>query len=600
MSAASSAGESEQALQQAAARAASHLASLQSSEGLWPNLFQAGPYLDVLHALGSWFLHRKNHPLQPPHGEAWARRILSSQHPDGGFPLWHGGPSDPRYGIETYLALRLAGLPAPDPGLRALGRTIARHGGLKEAGGNAWIKLLWAGATHGQSGSTGAPEHYYFLDYQRWPARTRQELVCLASLSIACYLRGEAPVAPPADPPRLEKELPPPEEPATGPVVGFDLRGITSLLISQWARMAPRSLRGPIVFRAYDAMVAEALRWPVLPVALHAALAVQAARGRGSKALDQFERVISLLSPESPAEPARPCDSGIRTASLIMLALAGSDTLGGLDGAANALRERFRPASSSADTAPLRAGWALGDLHPRADAETTALALLALQRTGAAASCQPIVREALDALIAAQAADGGWSAREDEPSAPDVTGAVMEALTACGHPPGSSTMQRAVQFLEQSQHAEAWWRASRGICRLYGTAMALRGLRAAGVDDREAAVLRAGEWLRSIQNADGGWGEHPTSYDRVTFIEAASTPAQTAWALLGLIAGGDSTSESVRRGFAWLVEHQNAGGGWDPAAPTMPGVVYAPYLMDPLGAAAWPLLAIALRLRHPS
>lgn len=600
MSAASSAGESGQALQQAAARAASHLASLQSSEGLWPNLLQAGPYLDVLHALGAWFLGRKDHPLQPPHGEAWARRVLSSQNPDGGFPLWHGGPSDPRYGIETYLALRLAGLPASEPGLRALGRTIASQGGLQEAGFIAWTKLLWAGAAHGHSKNEAVPEHYYFLDYRRWPALTRQELLCLASLSLASYLRDAPLAAPAADPPTLEKELPPAEELESGPVVGFDLRSITSLLVSQWARMAPRPLRGPIVFRTYDAVVAEALRWPVLPVALHAALAVQAARGRGSKALEQFERVISLLSPENPSEPARPCDYGTRSASLATLALAGIGERERLGGAIQALLQRFRPASSSANGEPLRAGWALGDLHPQADAETTALALLALHRAGASASSQGAVREALDALIAAQGRDGGWSAHEDEPSAPDVTGAVMEALAAWGHPPDSSTIRRAVQFLEQSQHAEAWWRASRGICRLYGTAMALRGLRAAGVDDREAAILRAGEWLRSIQNADGGWGEDPGSHDKVVFKEAASTPAQTAWALLGLIAGGDSGSESVRRGFAWLMEHQNAGGGWDPAAPAMPGVAYAPYLMDPLGAGSWPLLAIAERLRHPS
>lgn len=592
MSTEASVGDSEHALPQAAARAASHLASLQSPEGLWPNLLAGGPYLNVLYALGAWFLGRKDHPLQPPHGEAWARRILASQNPDGGFPLWHGGPSDSRYGIETYLALRLAGLPASEPALRALGRTIARQGGLENAGVIAWTKLLWAGAAQDKTRNPGPPEHYYFLDYRRWPGITRQELVCLASLSIASYLRNAPPVSPPADPPRLEAELPPPEKPEAS----FELSSVTSALIAQWARLAPRSLRGPIVFRAYDAMVEEALRWPVLPVALYAALAVQAAGGRGSHALDHFERVISLLSPENPASPPRPLDDGIRRASLLMLALAGTDVRSRLESAAQALLERFRPASSNESGAPLRAGWALGDLHARPDAETTALALLALHRSGAAAANQSVAREAEDALIAAQQQDGGWTANEDEPSAPDVTGAVVKALIACGQPADSATIRRAVQFLEQSQHAEAWWRASRGICRLYGTAMALRGLRAAGVDDREASVLRAGEWIRSIQNADGGWGEDARSFDESVFREAASTPAHTAWALLGLLAGGDSSSESVRRGFAWLAASQYEDGGWNPVAPAMPGVVYAPYLMDPVGAAAWPLLALNERL----
>lgn len=596
MSAPASTGDSEHALPQAAARAGSHLLSLQSPEGLWPNLLTGGPYLDVLFALGAWFLGRKDHPLQPPHGEAWARRILSSQNPDGGFPLWRGGPSDPRYGIETYLALRLAGLPASEPALRALGRTIARQGGLEYAGVTAWTKLLWAGAAQDNNRSAGPPEHYYFLDYRRWPAITRQELVCLASLSIASYLRNAPPVPPPADPPRLDAELPPPGKPEAS----FAVSSLTSALIARWARLAPRALRDPIVFRAYDAMVEEALRWPVLPVALYAALAVQAAGGRGSHALERFTRVISLLSPDNPASPPRPLDNGIRTSALLILALAGTVAPGFTERAAQALIERFRHASSGDPGAPLRAGWALGDLHAQADAETTALALLALHRSGALSSNRPIALEAAEALLASQQKDGGWIANQNEPSAPDVTAAVIEALIVCGHPADSAVIRRAVQFLESSQHAEAWWLAARGICRLYGTAMALRGLRAAGVDDREAVVLRAGEWIRSIQNADGGWGEDPGSHGHGPFREAPSTPAHTAWALLGLLAGGDSSSESVRRGFAWLAARQREDGGWDPAAPAMPGVVYAPCLTDPLGAAAWPLLALNERLRAAS
>lgn len=591
MSAAPSTGDSEQALQQASARAASYLASLQSAEGLWPNLLTGGPYLDVLYALGAWFLGRKDHPLQPPHGEAWARRILSSQNADGGFPLWRGGLSDPRYGIETYLALRLAGLSASEPGMRALARNIAEAGGLEKAGEITWTRLFWAGAANGRRHEAGAPEHYFFIEYGNWPAIVRQELVCLASLSIAAYLRGAQELPPAAAAPQLEEELPP----AQNPQASFELRSLTARLIGQWARMAPRPLRDPIVFRTYDAMVAEALRWPVLPVALHAALAVRAAGGRGSKALEQFERVISMLGPENPAEPARPCDCGVRAAALAVLALAGLDADDSLKPAVKALGERFRTVARANGNGGLRAGWAPGDLHSEPDAETTALVLLALVRTGASAAHESAVHAAVESLAAAQGKDGGWSGGLNGASAPDVTGSVVEALVAGGQSPSSERIRRAAEFLEQSQNAEAWWQGSRGICRLYGTAMALRGLRAAGVDEREACVLRAGEWLRSIQNADGGWGEDPASHGSGEFRAASSTPSHTAWALLGLIAGGDDSSESVRRGFAWLAERQSADGSWDPAAPSMPGVAYAPYLTDPLGSVVWPLLAIRER-----
>ena len=76
-------------------------------------------------------------------------------------------------------------------------------------------------------------------------------------------------------------------------------------------------------------------------------------------------------------------------------------------------------------------------------------------------------------------------------------------------------------------------------------------------------MLRGGEWLRSIQNADGGWGESCASYDNDIFTPAESTPSQTAWAMMGLIAGGDTDSLSVQHGIEYLLETQRADGSWD-------------------------------------
>lgn len=590
MSASPAPGDSEQALPQAAARAASSLSSMQTVDGLWPNLWQGGPALEALYALAAWFLRRKNHPLQAPASEAWARRLLASQNPGGGFALWQGGPSDPRSSVHAYLALRLAGLGADDAAVRSLASYIAAQGGLGHASAIAWIQLLWPGAALSSSAAVLAPEHYFFADYRGWPARRRQETVCEAALSVAGYLRGTARADFTPPPPRLETEIPQPAPQQAGSRPS----NLTDALIHQWARMAPRPLRDPIVFRTYEATIEEAMRWPTLPVALHAALALREARGRGMAAMDRLDRIISLLGPASPADPPRPCDPSVRTAALALLALAPAAAHTVLERAVAALLERFRSGPSPADPGAPRAGWSLGDLHAAPDAETTAFALLALRR--AAAADHPALSQAAAALVEAQNSDGGWSAYPGEPSAADVTAAVMEALAACGHPPGSEPLRKAAAFLEQQQHAEAWWRGARGICRLYGTAMALRGLRAAGMDNREAAILRAGEWIRSIQNPDGGWGEDPGSFDLNAFCTAPSTPAHTAWALLGLLAGGDDTSESVRRGFAWLAAHQRRDGAWDAVAPTMPGIAYAPYLMDPLGAVIWPLLAIRERL----
>lgn len=587
MSAASPAEGFGQRLREAAARGSAFLARQQPDDGLWPNLHEAGPHLDVLHALFTWFLGRKDSPLAEPGRSAWAARLLSQQNEDGGFGLWRGGPSRAEATFDAYLVLRLAGVDPQEERLQRAARWLA---GQRVPGAFTLLKYSWAGAAGDRRVPAVAPEHYFFADTSRWPARMRQQEVCGAALAITAYLRGAGPLRSTGQPGGSAMRVPESAE------AEFRAGSLASALITKWARLAPRSLRDPIVFRAYDAMVAEAARWPVLPVALHAALAVQAAGGRGSQPMGHFERVISLLGPPAPGEAPRPCDYGIRTAALAALALAGSDAEESALRAAAALRERFRRGLSAEGSGGLRAGWPLGDLHAEPDAETTALALLALRATGRLEA--EMAREAAAALLAAQRGEGGWSVSEGDPPGPDITGLVLEALMACGQPQDAPPVRRAVKFLEDSQHGEAWWRGTRSVCCLYGTAMALRGLRAAGYDERDAAVLRAGEWLRSIQNADGGWGEDPESHEHGQFRESASTPEHTAWALLGLLASGDADSESVRRGFAWLASSQQADGGWPCTAPTLAGVAYAPYLADPPGAAAWPLLALRERLNR--
>jgi squalene-hopene/tetraprenyl-beta-curcumene cyclase len=118
-------------------------------------------------------------------------------------------------------------------------------------------------------------------------------------------------------------------------------------------------------------------------------------------------------------------------------------------------------------------------------------------------------------------------------------------------------------------------------------------LRAAGVSDREAGILRAGEWIRSIQNADGGWGESCASYDNNTYTPAASMPSQTAWAILGLLASGDTTSRSLHDGINWLVRHQREDGGWDEKLATGTGFPRVFYLSYTEYRNSFPLLALS-------
>jgi squalene-hopene/tetraprenyl-beta-curcumene cyclase len=66
---------------------------------------------------------------------------------------------------------------------------------------------------------------------------------------------------------------------------------------------------------------------------------------------------------------------------------------------------------------------------------------------------------------------------------------------------------------------------------------------AAGTDPTAEPIRRAVRWLIEHQNADGGWGEDLRSYDDRTWAgRGDSTASQTAWALLALLAAGSAVA----------------------------------------------------------
>ncbi len=92
----------------------------------------------------------------------------------------------------------------------------------------------------------------------------------------------------------------------------------------------------------------------------------------------------------------------------------------------------------------------------------------------------------------------------------------------------------------------------------------LRGLEAIGFDQHEPQVQQAAEWIRMVQNSDGGWGESCGTYDDPdTRGVAVSMPSQTSWAMLGLLAACDDRSDSIAKGVRLLPERQLPDGSWD-------------------------------------
>jgi squalene-hopene/tetraprenyl-beta-curcumene cyclase len=285
------------------------------------------------------------------------------------------------------------------------------------------------------------------------------------------------------------------------------------------------------------------------------------------------------------------------------------------------------------DAAP--AGWAFefdNDRYP--DIDDTAEVVLALRHTlgqcgdPAGGTVPPApggspVPAAIDRAVewveAMQCRDGGWAAFDvdnssslvgalpfcdfgavtDPPSA-DVTAHVVEMLAREGRA-GSTAATRGVRWLLDHQEADGSWFGRWGANHVYGVGAVVPALVAAGESPASTPVRRAVGWLLDHQNADGGWGEDLRSYEDSDWVgRGASTPSQTAWALLALEAAGEASSPEAGRAIEWLLDRQRDDGGWDEHLFTgtgFPGDFYIGYHLYRL---VFPISALARCLRSAS
>jgi squalene-hopene/tetraprenyl-beta-curcumene cyclase len=260
-------------------------------------------------------------------------------------------------------------------------------------------------------------------------------------------------------------------------------------------------------------------------------------------------------------------------------------------------------------------GWAFefnNEYYP--DVDDTAMVLLALGHAKASdAEAQARVeRRATDWILGMQCSDGGWAAFDADndwqilnkvpfadhnamldPACPDITGRVIDALVKRGLPADHVAIQRGVQFLLHAQERDGSWYGRWGVNYIYGTFLALRALRVAGGEQAQPAIENGAAWIRSVANRDGGWGESCQSYRDNHFVAAPSTASQTAWAVLGLAAAGDTTSSAAERGVTYLLDTQQPNGRWKEDLATGTGFPNVFYLTYHLYRDYFPLLALA-------
>ena len=185
-----------------------------------------------------------------------------------------------------------------------------------------------------------------------------------------------------------------------------------------------------------------------------------------------------------------------------------------------------------------------------------------------------------------------------DPPTADITGRVLEMLALRGYTREHPAVKRAIDFLKKTQESDGAWFGRWGVNYIYGTHLCLRGLEAMEEDLHEPCIQQAAEWLRSVQNSDGGWGESVGSYDDPRLRgQGESTPSQTSWAILGLLAAGDTRSDCVARGIEYLLRTQQKNGTWQDELYTGTGFPQVFYLHYHMYAEYFPLLALATYLK---
>ena len=617
-------------LRQAVALGRQGLLARQRGDGHWVGELQGDSILESEYILLMAFLGRAADPTV----RQAANYLLQVQMPDGGWGNYPGGPAEVSVSVKAYFALKIAGESPDGESMKKAATTIRLLGGAEACNSFTKFYLAMLGQTPYANCPAVPPEvvlmprWFYFNIYamSAWsrtilvplsvvwahkPVRHLPEAMCVHELFL-----------------ELPETIRPPHLPtqALFTWTNFFLR-VDSFLkrLERW-RLTP--------FRSWA--IRKAVRWmreryvdsdgvgAIFPPMIYNAIVLRCLGVADNDPEMQWamKQIQDLGILEGDALRLQPCVSPVWDTTLTLIALADagepSDSPAVVKGVRWLLdREIRRPGDWSLSNPQLEpGGWCFeyrNGFYP--DTDDTSMALIALARVGHAHStdASPAVMRAIDWLLGMQNRDGGWAAfdRDNDheiltkvpfadhnamldPSCPDITARVLEALGHFGYQPGQPLVDRALAFIERKQETNGSWPGRWGVNYIYGTWQVLVGLKSIGADLQTPIVRRAVEWLKSVQQTNGAWGESCRSYDDPAWAGRGDvTASQTAWALLGLIAAGEAESSEVRAGIEWLRTTQQDDGSWKEEPFTGTGFPKVFYLKYHLYSVYFPLMAIA-------
>jgi squalene-hopene/tetraprenyl-beta-curcumene cyclase len=575
-------------------RAVDYLRGLQDADGWWKGELETNVTMDAEDLLLREFLGIRTEAET----EEAARWIRSQQRDDGTWANFFGGPPELSTTVEAYVALRLAGDSPDSPHLHTAKEWIVANGGIE---GTRVFTRLWLalfGAWSWDDLPNLPPEIVYLpkwfpFNLYDWGCWARQTIV---PLTIVATSRPNRPLPFSIDELRVGTS-PSALSPWRSWAGGFERLDVA---LHAYGRRPLRRLRRAAMRRGCEWVLARQEAdgswggiqppWVYSILALHlmgypldhpaVAAAIRGLDGFLIREDTEHGTVRRLEACQSPV-----WDTALAVTALLDAGVSPDDAV--VSNAAqwllaNEIRVTGDWSVRRPDLAP--SGWAFefaNDGYP--DIDDTTEVVLGLRRV---VSDNDAIRTAVDRgvqwVIGMQSRDGGWGAfdadntRElayklpfcdfgaviDPPSA-DVTAHAVELLAAQGLS-ATSSAHRGVAWLLKAQEPDGSWFGRWGANFVYGTGAVVPALVAAGISPTDTRIRRAVRWLVAHQAADGGWGEDMRSYDDPDWAgRGQSTPSQTAWALLALIAAGERDSDAASRGVGWLVENQRPDGGWD-------------------------------------
>jgi len=595
------------------------LFSQQDEEGFWCGELEADTTLESDYIL----LHTLLGTGDAERFRKAANYILQHQNEDGGWSIYAGGPSNISASVKSYFGLKLAGYKADHPALALAREKILEMGGVAEVNTFTKIYLCFLGQYDYDAVPAVPPEIVLF---PRWFWFNIYEIsswsrAILVPLSI-CYAK------------KPFKKIP--DEMGVAELfVGGREKARMRL------RWAPKLVSWRNFFLVLDRLthwfeavhirplrsiaLKQAEKWmlerfeksdglgAIFPSVMNSVIALrclgysvddpQVIRG-----MDEFEE---LGIEEGDTFRMQPCKSPVWDTAYALFALGESGVPANdprmVKCADWLLQKQVRSVGDwkVKNRHGQPGGWYFefnNEFYP--DVDDTAMVCLGLDRAEHPNGRyqRESVQRAIDWVLSMQCKNGGWASFDKDndrmvfqhipfadhnamldPATVDITGRVLEMLAAYGYGKDHPAVQRAITFLREEQQSDGSWFGRWGVNYIYGTMLVLRGLEAMNVDHHEPYIQQAAEWLRMMQNADGGWGESCGSYDDPNAKGMGpSTPSQTAWAVMGLLAANDTRSDCVAKGIAYLLRSQKKDGSWSEPYYTgtgFPRVFYLSYHM---------------------